>query len=81
MKTILNARKVIACDGSNPINNGSVIIEGDRSLRSPLKTKLQKPIGWDLVNIILAMERSSLVLSKCIHIFTAVLTLLTPTNT
>ena len=40
MKTILNASKVIACDGSNPINNGSVIIEGDQITKVPAQDKI-----------------------------------------
>ena len=40
MKTILNASKVIACDGSNPINNGSVIIEGDQITKVTAQDKI-----------------------------------------
>ena len=40
MKTILNANKVIACDGSTPINQGAVVIEGDKITKVTTQNKI-----------------------------------------
>ena len=40
MKTILNANKVIACDGSPPISHGSVIMEDDKIAKVTTQNKI-----------------------------------------